>query len=146
MTAAGPGGVGLIVLLVLALGPMVMLLPEPPAHLRVIGGAALAAGLGGAVWRHAQTSLRVRRSMRATAAWLCLVTVAATAANIVLQPVFSTVPTLDVLPWAFGLQGEDIDDAVLFEAWFELWLLCLAVSGAPLLLARVARRLRGAGA
>lgn len=36
------------------------------------------------------------------------------------------VPTPDLLPRLFGLQGEDVDDAVLFEAWLELWLACAA--------------------
>ena len=41
-------------------------------------------------------------------------------------------PTLDMLPAIFGLQGEDIDDAILYEGWVELWLaVALATTLAP---------------
>lgn len=144
MMAGRPGTLGLTVLLVLAFGPMVVLLPHPPAYLQAVGGAVLVAGVGLAVRRHIRATPQGHRTMRTAAAVLCLATVAATAANIALQPVFVTVPTFDVLPWAFGLQGEDINDAVLFEVWFELWLLCLVVLGSTVMAVRVMwRRLPG---
>lgn len=38
-----------------------------------------------------------------------------------------TIPTINLLPRLFGLQGDDIGDAVLYEAWLEVWLVCAVV-------------------
>ena len=47
-------------------------------------------------------------------------------------------PTLDLLPKLFGLEGEDMNDAVIYETWLELWLVC----GLVVLLAVQIRRRR----
>lgn len=130
------GTAGLVLLLMAAFGPMVVLLPQPPHDLRAAGGVTLAAGIAAAGWRYVHADTRGRRHMLGAATWFCLVTAATVGTAIALQPLLVTIPVLDVLPRVFGLQGEDITDAILFEAWFELWLLCLAVSGAALLSAR----------
>ena len=36
------------------------------------------------------------------------------------------IPTLDGLAKLFGLEGEDMDDAILYEVWLEVWLACAA--------------------
>lgn len=36
------------------------------------------------------------------------------------------IPTLDVIPKMFGLEGEDMNDAILYEIWLEIWLACAA--------------------
>ena len=48
------------------------------------------------------------------------------------------VPTFDLLPKLFGLEGEDMDDAFIYETWLELWL----AWGLVVLLAVQARRCR----
>ena len=37
------------------------------------------------------------------------------------------VPTMDLLAKLIGLQGEDVDDAFLYEVWLKIWLACAAV-------------------
>ena len=124
--AAATGG-----LLVLAAPPFIILFPEPPAFGR--GAAAMVADVAilaavGTAWRAEQP--RRSRILR-RAAILLAITVAATGARILLADAGATVPTADMLPRVFHLQGEDVDDAVLYEVWAELWLACaLLLAGA----------------
>ncbi len=98
----------------------------------ILSAVAIAATFGVAIRAE---PVRRRRILRA-AALLLRVTVCATALNILLARTAVKPPTTDVLVRLFDLKGEEVDDAVLYERWVELWLACALV--APLL-ARVRR-------
>ena len=118
--------IGLI--LVAAAFPLVVLFPEPPAFGR--GAAGLAATV--CVLATVGTAFRAGPAQRTRilcgAAILLAITVAAVTGNILLSGRL-TVPTVDLLPRLFGLEGEDIDDAVLYEAFVELWIGCALLAG-----------------
>ena len=121
--------VAVAICLALAAAPFVILFPEPPAFGRPAAGiVALVAILAtlGAAYQAAPRPTQILR--RATI--LLAVTVAAVASRIQLAgDITAKVPTLDILPAVFGLQGEDVDDAVLYEVWVELWLGCAILAG-----------------
>ena len=131
------------VLAALAAAPFVVLFPEPPAFGRRGAGivmAVLILAMVGATFRAAQ---RRRRRFLASAALLLGITVGATTTCVLPAPnITAKVPTLDLLPGLFGLQGEDVDDAVLYEIWVELWLLCALFAALLLLLHRAISRCR----
>jgi hypothetical protein len=111
-------------MLVLAAVPFVGLAPEPPAFTRgavmIVAGVAILAILGTA-WR-AEAAQRAR-IMRRSAAML-----AVTWASILLRNFIAgyvvVIPAFDLVPWLFGLQGEDMDGGFMFEGWLEIWLVC----------------------
>ncbi len=71
-----------------------------------------------------------RRRLLASATLLLAITAGAIGARILLASnIRAKAPTLDILQKLFGLRGEDIDDAVLYEVWGELWLACALVAG-----------------
>ena len=129
------------VLAALATAPFVAFFPEPPAFGRRGVGivmAVLILAMVGATFRAAQ---RRRRRFMASAALLLGITVGATTTCVLLAPnITAKVPTLDLLPGLFGLQGEDVDDAVLYEVWVELWLVCALVAAVIIRQHRAKRR------
>ena len=59
-----------------------------------------------------------RRRLLASATLLLAITAGAIGARILLASnIRAKAPTLDILQKLFGLRGEDIDDAVLYEVW-----------------------------
>ncbi len=131
-------------LLMFAAAPFAALFPEPPAFGPQAVGTAALVGILAAVGTTAQAAPLRRKRLLGIAASLLGLTIAATAIRIVwATSVPAPVPTLDLLPKLFALQGEDIDDAVLYEGWLELWLGCAllvsAALGLPRALSRVGR-------
>ncbi len=113
--------------------------PDPPAF--GPPGAGVLAAL--AVLAMAGVAIRAeppkRRRVLRTAALLLGVTVGATALSILLGRFGAKLPTVDILPAVFGLAGEEVDDAILYERWVELWLACALVTALLILLRRIAR-------
>ncbi len=126
-------------MLALAAIPFVGLAPEPPFFGRgaatIMAAVAILATMGTS-WR-AGTVRRARIMRRAIAV------LAVTVASLVLRSLVASyvlIPTMDLLPQLFGLQGEDVDDAFLFEGWLEVWLACASVLLAVAGLCRAIRR------
>ncbi len=115
-------------LLAVAAIPFALLFPDPPAF----GRAGIGILVALAVWATVGVAIRARppkrRRILGTAVLLLGVTVAAIALNILLARTATKLPTADMLPRLFGLEGEEIDDAVLYERWLELWLACALVA------------------
>ena len=123
MTGRRPAMVAAVAgLLVAAAFPFVVLFPDPPAFgpqsLILVAAFAIIATLATA-WR-AEPDGRLRILRRACV--LFGVTAAATGTSMALHGGIPLIPTPDLLPALFGLCGEDIDAAILFEAWCEMWL------------------------
>jgi len=130
-------------LLVGAALPFVALFPEPPAFGRaaagIVAAVAILAVMGSCFSGGDGRAVRALRR----AALLLITTLVAAGLRIVLaREGWGTPPTIDVLPGLLGLHGEDIDDAVLHEAWVELWLACGA---GVVLLDWVRRKVAGRG-
>ncbi len=127
-------------MLTIAAVPFVLLFPEPPAFGR--GAATVVAVL--AILAIMGTAFRAAPVQRAgiarRAAAGLAVTVSAVGLRILIAGHAASVPTLDVLPKMFALQGEDVDDAVLYEVWLETWLACAAVGLGAIGLRRAMRR------
>ena len=106
--------------------PFVALAPEPPAFGRgavlIVFAVAVLAILG-TVWR-AGPAQRAATMHRAAA--VLAVTLAAAALRILAAGHVAFIPTTDLIAQAFGLRGEDVDDAFLYEVWLEIWLACAA--------------------
>ncbi len=128
-------------LMALAAAPFVGLFPEPPAFGRCGAGIVAAAAilaLTGLTFRAARPR---RMRFLAWATVLLAVTTGATGAHILLaSDITSKVPTLDILPKLFGLCGEEVNDAVLYEVWVELWLACALAAALVLICYRATRR------
>ncbi|HEY0202592.1 MAG TPA: DUF3592 domain-containing protein [Acetobacteraceae bacterium] len=109
-------------LLAAAVTPFIVLFPDPPAFgpesLLLLAVFAILATLGTAC--RAEWSGR-RRILR-RAGVLFGVTAATTLSSMALRGGVPSVPTLDLLPALFSLRGEDVDAAIRFEAWCEMWL------------------------
>ena len=130
-------------LLVGAVLPFVALFPEPPAFGRAAAGITAAVVILAVMGPcfSGEDGRQVRTLRRATL--LFITTLTAVALRILLvREGWGSLPTIDVLPGLFGLEGEDIDDAVLYEAWVELWLACGA---GVVVLDRVRRQVAGRG-
>ena len=133
------GAVAIGAVLTVVYLPFVVGFPEPPAFGR--GAVAILAAfivLATIGISYRTTGLRRIRIMRRA-----VILLAVTIASIALRRILSgddilMVPTLDLLPKLFGLEGEDMDDALIYETWLELWLAC----GLVVLLAAQARRRR----
>jgi hypothetical protein len=126
-------------MLALAAVPFIGLAPEPPFFGRgaatIMAAVAILATMGTS-WR-AGTVKRARIMRRAAAV------LAVTVASLVLRSLVASyvfIPTMDLLPQLFGLQGEDVDNAFLFEGWLEVWLACASVLLAVAGLRRAIRR------
>jgi hypothetical protein len=105
--------------------PFVALFPEPPAFGRAAAGITAAVVILAVMGPcfSGENARQVRTLRRA--ALLFITTLTAVALRILLaRKGWGMLPTIDLLPGLFGLEGEDIDDAVLYEAWVELWLAC----------------------
>ncbi len=119
--------------------PFVLGFPEPPAFGRgavaILAAFAVLATIG---ISYRTTGTRRIRIMR-RAALLLAVTVTSLALRWMLSggPILM-LPTLDLLPKLFGLEGEEIGDAFIYETWLEIWLACGLV---VLLTVNAARRL-----
>jgi hypothetical protein len=112
-------------LVALAVTPFVALFPDPPAFGRGAAGIVAVVAILATVGTAFRATHPRRRRILAWACILLAITVASVAIRIVLaRTMAADVATLDILPAVFGLQGEDIDDAVLYEGWLELWLGC----------------------
>ena len=126
-----------LALLTISAAPFVALFPQPPAFGR--GAAAILATF--AVLATVGTTARagpVRQTrIMLRGAVLSATTVAAFAAMVLSAGHHMDNPTTDILPRLFGLQGEDIDDAVLYEVWVEIWLACALVAALAFLLRRL---------
>ena len=132
----GTGG-----LLILAAAPFVGLFPESPAFGRGAAGIVVIVAILATVGTAHRAAQARRRRIFACAALLFAVTVAAVGARILLAgDITAKVPTLDILPAVFGLTGEDVDDAVLYEVWVELWLGCALAAGLAIGLRQSTRR------
>ena len=139
------------ILLALAAAPFVVLFPEPPAFGRdaaaIVAAIAILAAAGASV-RAAQPA---RRRILGCAALLLAVTAGSVAVHAALSRTLAGwVPTLGILPAVFGLEGEDIDDALIYEGWLEVWLCCALATALALALglrraARRRERIRPAG-
>ena len=118
------------VLLAAAAFPFVVLFPDPPAFgpeaLALAAAFATVATLAMA-WR-AERAGRTRILRQAAAAFAATAATAAT--NIMLRGDVP-VPILDLLPGLFGLDGEDVDNAILFEMSCEFWLFWAVVISLP---------------
>ncbi len=122
--------------------PFVVGFPEPPAFGR--GAAAILAAF--AVLATIGISYRTTGARRILIMHRAVMLLAITVPSLALRWSLSggdilILPTLDLLPKLFGLEGEDIDDAFIYETWLELWLAC----GLVMLLAVQARRGLGPG-
>ncbi len=108
----------------MALAPLVALFPDPPAFgpagAAILAVTAILAVIGVAV----RADPRRRRRMLALAAILLGTTIASIGLNAALAATTLRLPTADLLVRLFGLEGEEVDDAVLYERWVELWLAC----------------------
>lgn len=112
----------------MAAAPFVALFPDPPAFgpagAAILAGTAILAVIGVAAraepWR--------RRHMLTPAAILLGTTIASIGLNAVLAATTMRLPTADLMVRLFGLKGEEVDDAVLYERWVELWLACASVA------------------
>ncbi len=133
-TAAAAG------LFVVAAAPFAALFPDPPAFgpagAGILVGTATLAMIGAAF----RAEPRRRRGMLTAAMILLGITVAATVLNVILASTTMRLPTADLLVRLFGLEGEEVDDAVLYERWVELWVACGIV--AAMLAAGLRRTMR----
>ena len=121
--------------------PFAVFFPEPPAFGPEVVAIAAAAGILASLGMALRATPARRRSMLRGAALLLGLTVGATAIHILrVRDLATRIPTADLLATLFGLQGEDIDDAVLYEEWVELWLGCSLVVFAAMSLSRTLRR------
>ena len=115
-------------LLAAAALPFIVLFPDPPAFgpesLLLLAAFATVA-TSATAWR-ADRAGRARILRRAGA--LFGVTAATAMSSMALRGGIPLVPTLDLLPSLFSLDGEDADTAILFEAWCEMWLTWAAVA------------------
>lgn len=123
--------------------PFVVGFPEPPAFGR--GAVAILAAF--AILTTIGISYRTTGTRRILIMRRAAMLLAVTVASIALRGMLSggdilMLPTLDLLPKLFGLEGEDMDDAFIYETWLEIWLVC----GLAVLLAVQARRRIGPGA
>ena len=113
--------------LAVSAAPFVVLAPEPPAFGRgaalIVASFAILATMGTS-WQ-AGTAQRAGIVRRAAA--VLTVTVAAAGLRYLVAGHVMAVPTMDLLAKMFGLQGEDMDDAFLYEVWLEIWLACASV-------------------
>ncbi len=140
--AATPGAkvIAITVLLTLSAFPFVAFFPQPPAF----GPAAAAIVAAFAIPAIAATAARAAAAAQATimrrAFVVAAVTLAAFALMVLSAGHHTDIPTLDVLPKLFGLEGEDIDDAFLYEVWLEIWLACAATVLLATVLGRAFRR------
>ncbi len=127
-------------LFALAAAPFVALFPDPPAFgpagAGILAGTAMLAMIGASF----RAELRRRQGMLTAAMILLGITVAATVLNAMLASTTMRLPTADLLVRLFGLEGEEVDDAVLYERWVELWLACALV--AAMLTAGLRRTMR----
>ncbi len=109
-------------LLVAVAFPFFVLFPDPP----VFGPQSLFLAATFAIVATLATAWRAEPGGR----WCILrragalfgVTAATTGSGMALHGGIPLIPTPDLLPALFGLHGEDIDGAILFEAWCEMWL------------------------
>lgn len=119
------GAVATGVFLALSAFPFVVLFPQPPAFGRSAAGIAAAFAILAPVGTAYRTGQIQRTRIVRRSASLFAVTAAALLLQMLLAGrIAATIPTMDVLPQLFGLQGEDMDDAILYEAWVEIWLGC----------------------
>ncbi len=127
-------------MLVLAAVPFVAFAPEPPAFGRgavmIVAGVAILAILGTA-WRAG--SAQRARIMRRSAAMLAVTWASVLLRNFIAGYVL-VIPAFDLVPWLFGLQGEDMDGGFLVEGWLEIWLVCGLALLAVAALRRAMRR------
>jgi hypothetical protein len=127
-------------MLVLAAVPFVGLAPEPPAFGRgavmIVAGVSILAILGTELRTGAAQRARI---MRRSAAMLAVTWVSLVLRNLV-AGYDVLIPTMDLLPDLFGLQGEDVDDAFRFEGFLEIWLVCALALLAVAALRRAMRR------
>ncbi len=134
-----------VLLLTAAAAPAAILFPQPPVFGPQTVGIAAAFGIlatAGIVFR--ATPARRRRVLTGATVLLGL-TVGATAIHILwVRVIPAEIPTADLLPKLFGLQGEDIDDALIYEEWVEMWLACALLVCAVMLMRAVRRRRRNA--
>ncbi len=127
-------------MLALVATPFVGLFPEPPAFGQGAAGIAAAVAVLAMVGIAFRATQPKRRRILGWAAILLAITAGSIAARILLARTIEVeVPTLDMLPAIFGLQGEDIDDAILYEGWVELWLAVALATTLAFGLRRVAR-------
>ena len=121
-TAAAAG------LFALAAAPFVVLFPDSAAFgtfgSGILTGTATLVMVGAASRAEPQR----RREMLIAAAILLGITVTATVLNVILASMTVRLPTADLLVRLFGLEGEEVDDAILYERWVELWLACALVA------------------
>lgn len=117
--------------LAIAAIPFVVLFPEPPYFGRgAIGlvAAFITPATMGTAFRGdpAQRHRIMRRAITVLA-----VTVISLLLRLAASRYLDWVPTLEILPRLFGLEGEDIDDAFAYEGWLEIWLCCAATIVVP---------------
>ncbi|RYY10326.1 MAG: hypothetical protein EON55_16590 [Alphaproteobacteria bacterium] len=111
--------------------PFIALFPEPPYFGRgamgLIAAFVIPAVMG--------TAYRSDPARRRRILWRMMAVLAITVISLLLRIMapryFASIPTPDILPRLFGLGGEDIDDAVIYEAWLEAWLCCAAAIVIP---------------
>ncbi len=126
-------------MLALSAVPFVGLAPEPPSFAR---GAATIAAVA-AILATVGTSWRAGTVQRARIMRRAALILAMTVASLVVRSLvarYVPIPTMDLLPHLFGLAGEDVDGAVLFEGWLEVWLACASLLLAGAGLRRALRR------
>ncbi len=127
-------------LFALSAAPFVALFPEPPAFGRRGAGIVAAAAVLAALGKTVRTAQPGRQRILRWAALLLAVTIGSIAVQIGLARTLpGGVLTLDILPAAFGLEGEDVGDALLYEGWLEVWLCCALAAALAIGLRRAAQ-------
>ncbi|MGI4797188.1 MAG: hypothetical protein ACRYG8_24675 [Janthinobacterium lividum] len=117
--------------LAIAAVPFIVLFPEPPHFGRgamgLVAAFVIPATMG--------TAFRGNSAQRHRIMWRAVTALAVTVVSLLLRLVASrylnSVPTLEILPRLFSLEGEDIDDAFAYEGWLEIWLCCAAAIVIP---------------
>ena len=117
--------------LAIAAVPFIALFPEPPYFGRGAMGLITAFVIPAIMGTASRSDPARRRRIMERAITALAVTVVSLLLRIVASHYFDFIPTPDILPRLFGLGGEDIDDAVIYEAWLEVWLCCAAAIVIP---------------
>jgi len=111
-------------MLAIAAIPFVALFPEPPHFGRGAMGLVAAFVIPATMGTAYQGDPAQRHRIMWRAGLVLAITVVSLLLRIVASRYLGSIPTLEILPRLFSLEGEDIDDAFAYEGWLEIWLCC----------------------